>query len=94
MTVAVLLALAVASEVVCVIGVVAGATVYDRLHYAGATTALAPFLVFAAVAVEEGTAGPSWNAAFVAVTLFVLNAVLAHATARVARQRQRGDLKL
>jgi multisubunit Na+/H+ antiporter MnhG subunit len=93
-TVAILLVLAVASEVVCVVGVIAGATVYDRLHYSGATTAVAPFLVFAAVVVEEGTAGPSWNAGFVAVALFVLNAALSHATARVARQRQRGDVKL
>jgi multisubunit Na+/H+ antiporter MnhG subunit len=93
-TVAILLVLAVASEVVCVVGVVAGATVYDRLHYSGATTAVAPFLVFAAVAVEEGTAAPSWNAGFVAVALFVLNAALSHATARVARERQRGDVKL
>lgn len=94
MTVTILLVLAVASEVVCVVGVIAGATVYDRLHYSGATTAVAPFLVFAAVVVEEGTAGPSWNAGFVAVALFVLNAALSHATARVARQRRRGDVKL
>jgi multisubunit Na+/H+ antiporter MnhG subunit len=93
-TAAILLAVAVASEVVCVIGVVAGATVYDRLHYSGATTAVAPFLVFAAVAVEEGAKGPSWNAGFVAVALFVLNAALTHATARVARQRGHGDVEL
>ena len=34
----------VASEAVCVLGLLWGATVYDRLHYAGATTALAPLL--------------------------------------------------
>src|SRR4051794_11383658 len=43
--------------------------VYDRLHYAGATTAVAPFLVAAAAIVEEGTHNPSWNAVFVAVAL-------------------------
>ena len=94
MTVTILLALAVASEVVCVIGVVVGATVYDRLHYSAATTAVAPFLVLAGVVIEEGTRSPSWNAGFVAIALFVLNATLSHATARVARQRQREDVKL
>jgi multisubunit Na+/H+ antiporter MnhG subunit len=92
--VTILLVLAVATEVVCVAGVVAGGDVYDRLHYAGATSAIAPFLVAAAVIVEEGTRSPSWNALFVAFALFVLNAVVAHATARVARQRERGDVEL
>jgi multisubunit Na+/H+ antiporter MnhG subunit len=92
--IAILLATAVLTELVCVVGVVAGATVYDRLHYAGATTAVAPFLVFAAIAVENGSEGPSWSAGFVAVALFVLNSVLSHVTARVARQRERGDVRL
>jgi hypothetical protein len=43
LSVTILLALAVLCEVVCVVGVVAGATTYDRLHYAGATTAVARF---------------------------------------------------
>ena len=90
----VLLALAVLAELVCVVGVMAGATVYDRLHYAGAASSVAPFLVLAAVIVEEGARSPSWNAGFVAVTLFVLNAALTHATARVARARRRGDVEL
>ena len=40
----VLLALAVLAELVCVVGVMAGATVYDRLHYAGAASSVAPFV--------------------------------------------------
>jgi len=93
-SVTILLALAVFSEVVCVAGVVLGASVYERLHYSGASTAVAPFLVFAAVVVEEGTHSPSWNAGFVAVALLVLNSVLSHAIARVARKRDRGDVRL
>jgi len=31
---------------------------------------------------------------FVAVTLLVLNSVLSHAIARVARKRERGDMRL
>ena len=94
LSVTILLALAVLAQVVCVVGVVAGSTVYDRLHYSGASTTIAPFLVFAAVVVEEGTHNPSWNAGFVAVALFVLNAVLTHATARVARNREQADVEL
>jgi multisubunit Na+/H+ antiporter MnhG subunit len=94
LSVDVLLALAVLTEVVAVAGVVAGATAVDRLHYAGATTAVAPFLVAAAVVVEEGTRNPTWNALFVAFALCILNATLTHATARVARQRMRGDVEL
>lgn len=90
------LVLAVTSEAVCVLGVVASATVYDRLHYSGATTSLAPFLVFVAVLLRQPHpyTSPVWNALFTAVVLFALNNVLSHAIARAARQRERGDVKL
>lgn len=83
----VLLALAVASEVVCVLGVLLSATVYDRLHYSGATTAAAPILLLAALAVDEGVKDPTWNGVVDAAALLFLNAALTHATARVARRR-------
>jgi multisubunit Na+/H+ antiporter MnhG subunit len=91
-----LLVATVAAELICVVGVLAGATVYDRIHYAGATTSVAPFLVFVAVLLRQPHpyTNPVWNALFVAVTLFVLNGVLTHAVARVVRQREVGDLEL
>lgn len=82
-----LLAVAVACEVVCVAGVLLSATTFDRIHYAGSTTAVAPFLVFAAVVIRDGHKAPSWSAGFVAFALFTLNSTLMHATARVARLR-------
>ncbi len=95
MTVPILLSLAVASDVVCVVGVLLSATVYDRLHYSGATTAVAPLLLLAAVAVERGHTNPTWNAVVDAVALLFPNAALTHATARVARRRHgRADLEL
>ena len=94
LSVTILLALAVFAELVCVVGIVFSATVYDRLHYSSATTAVAPFLVFAAVTVEEGTHNPTWNAGFVAFALAALNSTLTHATARVVRKRERGDVEL
>jgi len=92
----VLLAVTVASEALCVLGVFAGATVYDRLHYAGATTSVPPFLVFVAILLKQPHpyTNPVWNALFVAVALFLLNGVLTHAIARVARQREAHDLEL
>jgi multisubunit Na+/H+ antiporter MnhG subunit len=94
LSVDILLLLAVVSEVICVLGVVVSATTFDRLHYAGATTAIAPFLLLAAVAVEQGDHNPTWNAAFDAVALYVLNAILTHSLARVLRQRAKGDVEL
>jgi multisubunit Na+/H+ antiporter MnhG subunit len=84
-----LLAATVASEAALVIGVLAGATIYDRLHYSGATTSVPPFLVFAAILLKQPHpyTSPVWNALFVAVALFVLNGALTHAIARAARQR-------
>ena len=92
----VLLAATVLSEALCVVGIFAGATVYDRLHYASATTSVPPFLVFVAVLLKQPHpyTNPVWNAFFVAVTLFLLNGVLTHAIARVARQREAKDVEL
>jgi multisubunit Na+/H+ antiporter MnhG subunit len=91
-----LLAATVAGEALCVLGVLLGATVYDRLHYASATTSVPPFLVFAAVLLKQPHpyTNPVWNALFVALTLFLLNGVLTHAIARVARQREARDVEL
>jgi monovalent cation/proton antiporter MnhG/PhaG subunit len=90
------LVLVVVTEALCVLGLLASATVYDRLHYSGATTSLAPFLAFVAVLLRQPHpyTNPVWNALFTAVVLFALNNVLSHAIARVARQREVGDVKL
>jgi monovalent cation/proton antiporter MnhG/PhaG subunit len=90
------LVLAVAAEALCVLGVLASATVYDRLHYSGATTSLAPILVFLAILLRQPHpyTSPVWNALFTALVLFALNNVLSHAIARAARQRERGDVEL
>ena len=91
-----LLALVVLLEAVSVLGLVVSATVYDRLHYSGATTALAPFLLLAAVAVKQPHpyTSPVWNALFVALALFFFNNVLSHAIARVARHRESKAVEL
>jgi monovalent cation/proton antiporter MnhG/PhaG subunit len=84
-----LLVLAVLSELICVVGVLASGTVYDRLHFSGATTSLAPFLLYAAIALRQPHpyTAPAWNALFDVLALFVLNNVLSQAIARAARVR-------
>jgi multisubunit Na+/H+ antiporter MnhG subunit len=91
-----LLVATVLAELVCVAGLFASATVYDRLHYAGATTAVAPFFVLVAIALRQpsATSAPVWNALFVAIVLFTLNNVLSHAVARVVRLRETGEGEL
>jgi multicomponent Na+:H+ antiporter subunit G len=83
-----LVALAVAAELLCCLGLVVMRDVYDRLHYAMATTTVPPFLLAAAVIVAEGWTQPGINALLVAVALFLINPMLAHATARAARSRR------
>lgn len=84
-----LVGLGVAAELLCCLGLVVMRDVYDRLHYAMAATTVPPLFIAAAVIVEEGWTQPGINAVAVAAALFLLNPVLAHATARAARSRRR-----
>ena len=79
----VLVGLAVVGELLCCAGLVVMRDVYDRLHYAMAAATVPPFLLAAAVIVEEHWTQPGINA------LFVGGPAIAHATARVARSRRR-----
>lgn len=94
LSVTILLALAVLTELICVLGVLRSPTTFDRLHFSGATSALAPFLVLAALVVEQQDHNPTWNAVVDALALFVLNSTVTHATARVVRQRRERDVEL
>jgi monovalent cation/proton antiporter MnhG/PhaG subunit len=85
----VLIVVGVVGEVLCCVGLVVVRDVYDRLHYAMAASAVPPFLVAAAVIVEEDWTQPGLNALLIAVALFLVSPVLAHATARVARTRRK-----
>jgi monovalent cation/proton antiporter MnhG/PhaG subunit len=84
----VLVGAGVAAELLCCLGLVLMRDVYDRLHYAMAASTLPPFFIATAVIVDEGWTQPGINALLVAFVLFVVNPVLAHATARAARSRR------
>lgn len=79
---------AVATELVCCIGIVAARNVFARLHYSAAAGTLGPVLVAVAIAVEEGVRSIAASAALVvAVFLLVGSPVVTIATARAARAR-------
>lgn len=89
----VLLGLGVASEWLCVIGVVVMRTTFDRLHYAAAGTTVPAFLVLAAVLVREHVSSGGMQAIAAVGFLFLLNPVLLIATARAARRIDYGDVE-
>ena len=89
----VLVGAGVAGELLCCVGLVLMRNVFDRLHYAMASTAVPPFLIAAAVVVEEDWTQPGINALLIAVALFLINPVLATATARAARARHFGQVE-
>jgi multisubunit Na+/H+ antiporter MnhG subunit len=79
---------AVATELVCCIGIVAARNVFARLHYSAAAGTLGPILVAVAIAVEEGVRSIAASAALVvAVFLLVGSPAVTIATARAARAR-------
>jgi multisubunit Na+/H+ antiporter MnhG subunit len=83
----VLLVLAVLGAAVCTLGVLAGRTAIDRLHYASAATTVPAVLITAAVLVKEGASMSGINAIVVWLLVLILGSVLTHATARLARAR-------
>ena len=82
----VLLALGVAGELLCVVGVLVMRTTLDRLHYAAAATTVPAFLVLAAVLVREHVTSGGLQAIAAVGLLFLLNPALVIATARAARR--------
>ena len=81
-----LLALGVALELVCVIGVVIMPTTYDRLHYVGAATTVPAFLVLAAILCREHLSSGGIEAIAAVGLMFFLFPVLLTATARAIRR--------
>jgi len=84
-----LVVVGVAGELLCCLGLVVMRDVFDRIHFAMAATTLPPFLIAAAVLVEEDWTQPGINALLIAAVLFLVNPMVANATARAARERRR-----
>lgn len=90
--VAVLLAVAVTTELLCVLGVTIMPTVYDRLHYLSAGATVGPFLVLAAILVREGLSTQGFEAIAAVAIVFLVGPVVVHALARAARRVDFGSV--
>jgi multisubunit Na+/H+ antiporter MnhG subunit len=88
--VAALLGLGVASALISALGVLAARSPYDKLHFTGPATVIAPAAIAAAVLVEEPLSSAGVKAVLVALIMLGTGPVLINATARAARIRERG----
>ena len=91
--VAVLVAFAVAVELLCCIGVLVMDDAYDKLHFLGPATIVGPLALAAAVVIEESFSQAGIKALLTAAVLIVASPVLAHATARALYIRQRDHIE-
>ena len=82
----VLLALGVASELLCVAGVLVMRTTLDRLHYVSAATTVPALFVLVAVLVRVHLSAGGLQAIATVALLFLVNPVLVIGTARAARR--------
>jgi multisubunit Na+/H+ antiporter MnhG subunit len=87
----VLLALGVAGEAVCVLGVVVMRDTFDRLHYLGASTTVPAFCFLAAVLIREHVSAGGLEATAAVALLFLFFPVSLLAITRAARRIDFGD---
>lgn len=85
---AVLVGIAVALSLVCSIGVAVMKSPLERLHFSAPVTSFGAGLIACAVWIDD----PNWQArlkvVLIAIILFLMNAILSHATARGIRIRE------
>ena len=86
----VLMGSGVAIQVLGCLGVAAMRDVFDRIHFGG-VSGYAATLIAAGLLVEEGFSLIADKALLLAAFLLITSPVLAHATGRAARIRERGD---
>ena len=88
---AALLVVGVGTELLCCLGLLVMDDVYQRLHYLGPATTLAPAAIAAAVVLQEALSTAGIKALLIAAVLTGTGPVLTHAAARVARLREHGQ---
>jgi len=85
---AVLVGIAVALSLACSLGVAVMKSPLQRLHYSAPVCSFAVALIGCAVWLDD----PNWQArlkaVLIAVIMFLMNAILSHATARAIRIRE------
>jgi multisubunit Na+/H+ antiporter MnhG subunit len=90
----VLLGVAVLAVLVAVLGLVAMRDVNQMLHFPALVSDVAGPCVAVAVALDGGDLQAVLKGAIIAAVLFAMNAVLTHATARAARFRGLGRVRV
>ena len=90
----VLLALGVAAQLLACAGLAVMRTSADRLHYASAGYSVGPLCILAAVLVREHASTSAWEAVAAVLVLVLAGPVVVHATARLVRRVDRGEVVL
>jgi multisubunit Na+/H+ antiporter MnhG subunit len=90
----VLLALGVAAQLLSCAGLAVMRTSADRLHYASAGYSVGPLCILAAVLVREHASTSAWEAVAAVFVLVLAGPVVVHATARLVRRVDRGEVVL
>jgi multicomponent Na+:H+ antiporter subunit G len=75
---------------VCGLGIVVMKTFFERLHYMAPVSTIATFTLLIAVVLSRGWGQATIKMSLIMLILFLMNAVLTHATARAARVREFG----
>jgi multicomponent Na+:H+ antiporter subunit G len=88
--VGVLLALGAASVWLSCAGLVAARSSWDKLHFTGPATVVAPVALAGAVLVQEPLSSAGIKAVLVCLVMLLTGPVVLHATARAARVRDHG----
>lgn len=87
----VLVWIVVVTSVVCCLGVAVMKSLFERLHYMAIVSTIAAVALLIAVIVTHGWGQATIKMSLIVIILFLMNAVLTHATARAARVHKLGD---
>ena len=83
--------MAVFLQLASVLGLLLARDVFDRLHFTGPASTVAPACVALAVVIDDGPLSQAGlKSMLTAVLILFLNGILVHATARALRVRERG----
>lgn len=84
--------IAVALAVVCSIGLGVMKNALERLHFSAMVVSFSSGLLVVAIWMDDPDWQARWKAVCIGLLLFLMNAVLSHATARAIRIRSEGQL--
>jgi multicomponent Na+:H+ antiporter subunit G len=85
---AVLVGIAVALALACAVGVAIMKNPLERLHFSAPVTSFSVALIACAVWIDDPNGQARLKIVLIAVIMFLMNAILSHATARAIRIRE------